>query len=274
MSDPTKPDAPDGQTKPDELEPTTPETGREDQPIEPSKPRTEPSKQFTPEQYEAAVRAMNDAQRKAADLERQNALLNEIAEQHRKVQDAFGPRQQQQDPEESAMQKYMAARENYDVAAEAAALRELNAARDQKLRQSMMNDVIRQQRLLQSMPVAQQMLGVKDENLASQQLAHIYQSMTPDEIALVALKRQNKIAEWVATQQEESERKRQQAEALRALPGLGGGGRVPGAGAPKAKAMPYETWLAGSEEAKQAWRDADEELLIIGAPPGFDPMKD
>lgn len=256
---------------------TTPATGSEGAGGEASQSEGQPTQEFTPEQHAAAIKGMNEAQRKAAELEQQLATYQaQSAAQQQAIDSLMGRQAAQTDPEEAARQEYLAAAQEYDEAAKFAAMTRWQQAREQKMRQQIMEETVRQQQLLASMPKAQQMLGVNDQNALSTQLGQVHSSITPDELALVQLARQNKLGDFVAQQQSEADQKRQQAEALQSIgQGLGGGGRIPGAKGPRKIEIPYQEWAVANPEAKQRIREDDQhEYVITDAPKHFDPEKD
>ena len=67
---------------------------------------------------------------------------------------------------------------------------------------------------------------------------------------------------------------REQAEKLRALPGLGGGRGAAVRGADNAIPINYWEWLAQSPETREQLRASDQKIVITDAPEGFDPSKE
>jgi hypothetical protein len=102
--------------------------------------------------------------------------------------------------------------------------------------------------------------------------------MTPDEIALVRLKRTGKLDSWIAEDQKAREwRAKNAALAGPSAFGQPGGRVTPGAPATgRIVEIPFEEWASQSEETKAALRkqfnDPAVEYRFTNAPRHFDPM--
>lgn len=265
----TKPEA-DEQTKPQAEPAAKPEKGREQTAQQPSKSVEEPSQTITKEQYDAAVKAMNEAQRQRAEYERQMAELSTQANQYREMaQVAAGVVKQQTDPVAAAEAELnrILEEDSYNTPAIVAAQRRLYAAEKQRDQQSLIQQITQMQRIQSDLPKAGEMLGIQDHNALSQQLTSVHQSLTPAELAVVALHRKGKLADFVSAEQRAREEKARQAEALKSLGGSGGGRVVPGSlsAGPAKKKVDWISYRTASKAVRDAI-DADPDIEVVNVP--------
>lgn len=269
----TKPGAdPQGQAAP--ATPATPETGAEGANAQPSAAGTEPSNVVPKEQYEAAVRAMNEKMREAAEARAQADFYQRIS------QAAAGVNRQADDPLAAAEQEWDSNPYDPSVAKKVMALRE------QRLRQEMRNEFLQSQHAMQALPRAQEILGVANPEQAAQMLTEeLRRPKTLDEAAILRKYREGKLHEWAAEDQKAREYRAKQA-LLSGPNGMGPGGRVtPGTGgAPQRRVViSWPEWAAANEDAKNALRkdlnNPNVEYAFSDVPEavrkrGFDPMKE
>lgn len=212
---------------------------------------SEPSNVVPKEQYEASVRAMNEAQRRAAEAEARASLYERMTQAAAGVQPA-------NDPLAAAEQEWEA--NPYDPAA----AKKVMSLREERLRQQMRNELLFTQRQLQSLPRAQEILGVDNVEQAAQLLnEELQRPKTLEEAALLRKHREGKLAEWVAEDQKAREMRAKHA-ALSGPNGMVPGGRsVPGSpGSTRKVVIPWQEWAAANESTKAAIRkDFDNPLV-------------
>ena len=258
MIDETKP-VENGETTPAPVEGATPVEGRPDAGGEPSAPPQEPSQPVvTQEQYDAAVRGMNEAQRNAAESLQSaqryegiaRAAVGKLEEKEKPAETAWSQFEESQGLDSAALLRHLDGREDRIVKKAAA-----TARADLQIEQAL--DVLR--------PVG---IGSRDE------LERFASTVNTEEFKLIKLHRDGKLRETFAAEDAALETKRKTAESLKAIDGIGGGRAVPGQGAPAVGTIPYEDWVTFNDAAKERHRTSDQEIVITGAPKHFDPSKD
>lgn len=136
---------------------------------------------------------------------------------------------QQQDPMKEAEQRYLAASEAFDEQGKLAALRDMQRLREQQIEEGLLKKLLRTQELTAKIPVAQEMLGIEDQDAAAAQLNAAYSNMTPDQIAAATLfaKDPKRLREYLEQQDQATEEERRRGEAIQQMIDLGGGGSRP-----------------------------------------------
>lgn len=243
----------------------TPAEGTAAGTAEPSQAEQQPSEDWR-KKYEDAVRGMNDAQRRAAERDAENERLRHIAEA------AMGRVQAQEDPEAAA---YKAWQEGYYTGDAPELHRRYLEAREQKRFAQFGDNLMKQFELRQKMPAASAMLGINDERSLAATLHGVAQTYTPDELALIELKRRGKLEEYLHRSREQREADARRASALDQFGSIRGAPRIPGSPPDgDAKLIPFEEWAAASDEAKQRLRQSKDKFVVVGAPKHFDPTRD
>lgn len=214
-------------------------------------------------QNEDILRGMNAAQRDAADLRAERDLYQRQAQAAAGVLPA-------RDPEAAAWDRFQSSGSFDD-------LKTYQDLREQRLAQNIRASVLSEQRLMSSMPVARDMLGVADDAAAARQLQGVHQTLTPEELAVVHLRRQGKLNDWIAEEQKAKERRAREA-GLSGPAGFGSPGRsvpgMPGNGKEIVE-FPFTEWAQLTPEAKARFRsDPKTDFVVTGAPRHFDPNKD
>jgi hypothetical protein len=195
--------------------------------------------------YEEGNRKLTEMGQTNAQLQQQQQFLQtQIEERNRALGQLGGYVQQQQDPEQAAWQRYQTAQSEYNQEEQNRALLDWTSAREQKMRQSIQAEAIKASQVQQSLPRAAEMLGIKDINAASQQLAQIYQNITPEDLAVIGAYRNGTLPEKLTKQQEARDAAARQAEYLASV-STGGGRVVPGLGHQAQATHRYEldNWL-------------------------------
>ncbi len=179
--------------------------------------------------YEDGNRKITAQGQELATLRQQNeqqaALLARTQEA---VQTLGGAVRARENPVEAAWQRYQQAQADFNQEDQNRALLEWKQASDLQLREQVRSDGVRAAQLQAEMPRATEMLGMTDQNAASQRLAEIHQSLTPAELAIVGAHRAGTLQEQMTKQQASREAAAQQAELLNSVLTGGGGHRVPG----------------------------------------------
>ena len=270
MADPideTKPDEPVVAT-PDAPVVTTPPAGSDpDAPVAPA-PVVAPSQEdfeALKQKYDASVQGMNEAQRNAA------AAQAAYEQQLRIAQAAQGQVQQYEDPVKAAWDDYVAAKDSYEPGAADAAMLRWADARDQQNAQRIRDEVLQTTRLQQSLPRAQEMLGVKDPQLAVSELQQVQQTLTPEDLALIRLHRQGKAGEYLSEKQTRREELARQASLLTSMSQGSPGRGVPGPAGEPPTTIDFADWALLDEKTKQELRDSDQEVAVVNGPAHFDP---
>ena len=250
----TKPEG-EVETNPDaNAEITTPETGSEAAEAGASTEAGAPTQEYSPEQYAEAVRAMNEAQRGQAEARQQAAVSRQQADYYQQMaQTAAGVVQQATDPKEAAWAAIAKAREDFDTQSERDAFERLQAIGQQ----AAVEQALKAQQINAQMPRAGEMLGVTDQNVLSQQLGQIHQTLTPQELSMVGLHRQGKLAEFITADQVKAEDAAKQAELLQSFTS-GGGRSVPGSLEQRAEAPTHAEWnydMYGEDVQKKLLED-------------------
>ena len=258
---------------------TNPEQGREPEVNPASEPAQEPSTQ--PSQAndpQAAIRAMGEAQRAAAEERAKREYLEQQLQAQQQQLTQFQQTQQQQaDPRAKARADYLAARENFDANAELDALTRINSLEAQRIAQEAEQRAIQRMTVQSQIPEAGQMMGITDPNAVSHTLTNVASSLTPAELALVHLHRNNKLDGYVAQRKAAQAEEQQRAQFFSQLGEPGGGRSVPGQSAQsRVIAGDYWDWTAASPEARQRERDralqSGKTIVLEGAPDGYDAM--
>lgn len=224
---------------------------------------------ITRDQYEAAVREMNERQREAARYAQERDYYQRIA------QEATGAVQRATDPEAAAAAKYRKALEDnpYDTAAILAAKDELDEARFAKRSQALIQQALSAARVQNEMPEVARLLKVTDQQQLANRLLGVQQSLTPKELAMVDLLRQGKLPDHITSERKRQEEEAKRAELIRSLAAGGPAGRrVPGSldGAAR-KEIDFVDWASLNESAKKRIRESGDEVVITNAPKHFDP---
>jgi len=241
-------------------------------------PAEAPQPSVTQEQYDAAVRGMNEAQRERAAMEQERNQYQGLAQQ------AAGVVQQQTDPVGAAQVQLdqLVNEQYYGPEVEAARQRLYDAKLAQATQQSMQQAAY-MHRVQSEMPEAQRLLQLNDQNVTANALNQHLQNMTPTQIARSMLDVQGKLGDVHAAEHKAKQDAAADAQLLGTLR-AGGGRQVPGAtqGAPS-KFIYFEDWASLNDEAKNRYRNSDEAIEIVftdaagrrvETPAGFDPNKD
>lgn len=194
------------------------------------------------------------------------AELEDALSRERQASDILrGRAQEQTDPEAAAYEAY---RQNpYDPEAQRAWL----DARDSKRRPALVQEAMHQFQLNQRVPVAAEMLGIRDQRQLGHELASVHSSLTPDELALVALSRKGQLDGYVDKSRKQREATARRAADLDQFGEVRGSPRIPGSGADGgAIAIPFQEWAAATKEAKARIRNAKEKYVIVDPPKHFD----
>lgn len=209
------------------------------------------------------LRGMNDAQRTAAQV------VAERDHYQRMAQAASGQLQQQTDPEAAAEAQYRAILEEDGFVSDRAlaARDQLTEARLTKRDRNLMHQILEAQRINAELPQAQAMIQAADVQSASQQLAAVKNSLTPTELAKIALDRQGTLGDYYQSQQQEKEAAAKQAEALQSLQTTPGGRVVPGANAARKekKTMDWVSFTLLPKETQRAI-EASDHIEIVNVP--------
>lgn len=258
MSDETKPEGEAVETKHGTTTVATPEEGREPEGTEPSSAADEPSQDaISRDQYEAAVRAMNEAQRRAAALEDEAGKLREFA--HVQLQ----RQREAENPEIALRERYMTTYDPKDLQAWLDARD--RAAEDRITRRALqefqVEDAVRQARSL----------GIESRD----EMRRLAQSMTPEDFAIVKMHHAGKLREHLNDKHAEQEKRARRAKSLDVLSdGIGGGRSVPGTGGRPTRTVAFQDWVSMTKEARDRHRNADYDVLITDAPKHYDPNSD
>jgi len=206
-------------------------------------------------------------------------LQQQLAQQQNAINALNGQVQQRVNPTEAARQAWQRAKTEYDP----------NGPSEDDLHDAYIRQIVSdasQQTLLQArqeaavqreLPQAGQMLGIDNQQLLSQQLTEVGNSLTPRELALIKLDRQGKAGSYLNSAQVAKEQRAKEAGFLRSL-GDTGGGHVPGAQRTerKAPAADFMSFAAWNKSTREAWVEAgnvvyetvDGENVIVEDPLG------
>jgi len=209
------------------------------------------------------VSGMNKAQERAALLEQERDFYQ------RQAQSAAGVIQQAADPQAAALSELQGRlSQTYDEGERAQAYADYNRKILQLEKQSWLTEAEQRAQLQSSLPRAAQMLGA-DTQQATAHLANVLNTLTPEELALVKLKRDGRLDSHLEAERKQREQAARQAQLLQSG-GLGGGRNVPGSAASGGgKWAAWEDWALVSDDEKVRLAEADEQITIVGAPPQY-----
>lgn len=242
---------------------------------EPKSAPTEPAK-APPEGYvpikdlDELKTALGRQSNEVGDLRRQLAEREALANHWQTTaQQLGGLVKEKEDPEIRAYNNYqrVIADNPYDAAAIAEAQRVWLDERDVKRDRRTLEASMRAQQIQSDLPNAARMLGLQDPNAAMSTLNQLG-PLSPSEAAIVLLRRNGKLKDYVEAETKAEREARERAEALRSID-PGGGRSVPGSRG-KTFAIPFEEWAELTTAAKKRIRSMPENVVITGAPAHFD----
>jgi hypothetical protein len=216
---------------------------------------------------------VTDPRSLAADYTRKAQRAAELEQELSREREALdilrGRERQAADPEAAAYEAYRL--NPYDPDAQRAWLE----ARDAKRTPEILRTALAQIQLGQRLPQAGEMLGITDQQQLARTLHGVGSTLTPDELALVELKRRGKAAEYLSRETKQLEEQAQRASALDQFGSVRGAPRIPGSNPDDGvKPIPFEEWAALNDAAKDRLRKSSEKFAIVGAPKHFNPATD
>jgi hypothetical protein len=219
------------------------------------------------QEFQASMREANvtDAKAFMADYTRKAqeaaALQAQLEQQQQTLQALAGREQARVNPTEAARQAWQRAKVEYDPSRPNAE-EELHDAYIRQLVADASQQTLLQARqeaaVQRALPQAAAMLGIDNEQLLSQQLTEVGNSLNPAELALIKLHRDGKATEYLTAEVAAKEQRAKEALAVRSLGEAGGARSVPGAArterqVPEADFMSFSAW---SKDARKRWVDA------------------
>ena len=181
----------------------------------------------------------------------------ETIQEYLRSQSANTQRQQQVDPIAEAEREFAEAGKAFDADAQVAALRKMRALERQAMNAEAAQTASRTFDLKRGMDEAAA-FGVTDAN----EMAKVYQSMTPKEVAIIKRWRDGTLPEALDSERKAAKARADQAAAFAGdtARGVGGGRRVPGSletPEPETREVPAAVYYAFSENyRKKRWPNA------------------
>ena len=276
----TKPSG-EGETNPNPPVVTNPDEGRGNGEAVASPPIAEPSLQ---EQIDAlktqtadAVKGMGEAQRNAAQaVQDRDTAVGHAQRFQQMAQVAAGVAQSAVDPTQQAWAKIRAAREGYGEEsdrAEESAFQELFGVQRQAIRTEVLQESVQAQQMISELPDAANMLQCTQQE-AAQRLGALNLPVTIPlkQKALILLDQQGTAKDWFDRRDRAAEDRAAQATTLASLGQVDGARGTIGVNTTPRLEVDFTTqWCVGSKPYRDRLRAMDEEIVIVGAPEGFDP---